>query len=71
MSQDKPTKAARPFLSCREYAELLGVSERRVRALAGRVEGAYQAGRNWIFPANSIDPRKQRKNGGKNKSKKV
>ncbi|MGH9890827.1 MAG: helix-turn-helix domain-containing protein [bacterium] len=40
------------FVSTQEAAELLGIHESRVRALAaeGRIRGALKVGRAWIIP---------------------
>lgn len=40
------------FVSTQEAAELLGIHESRVRALAaeGRIRGAVKVGRAWIIP---------------------
>ncbi|MFN0040774.1 MAG: helix-turn-helix domain-containing protein [Burkholderiales bacterium] len=43
------------LLTVRELAQRLGVTVRRVRALAasGRVEGAVKVGRDWLIPIAS------------------
>ena len=43
------------FLSIREFAARLGVTERRARAIAasGRVAGAVKIGRDWLIPESA------------------
>jgi ribosome recycling factor len=49
------------ILSCKEFAERLGVSAVRARQLcaAGRVKGAEKKAHDWIIPAGAKDPRRK------------
>lgn len=42
------------FMSTAEAAAVLGVSERRVRAIleTGRVKGAFKVGGTWVIPVD-------------------
>lgn len=42
----------KPFATCTEAAQELGLSARRIRALCeqGRVHGAIKVGRDWLIP---------------------
>lgn len=40
-----------------EWALVLGVSPRRARLLAQKVEGAEKRGRDWLIPKGAQDPR--------------
>lgn len=45
------------YLSTKQAAEALGLSDRRVRVLAGeaRFPGAFRVGRDWVIPAAAVE----------------
>lgn len=56
------------YLSLREAAEKLGVSERRINQYCAeeRIPGAQRVGKAWAIPADAekpADPRRTRKQG--------